>query len=399
MTHKAILLLAPALALAACSGGAGTSTEPLPTVVLAGGTAQPRVAVGGVTASGIVVAAQEARLSFTGTGVIRAVHVQLGDTVEAGEVLVELEDAAAQRDLARALSQLTDLTSPGGIARAQQDVAAAEDLLQTARTKLEYYITPAVLYWEQHLAEAEAALAAAKAAAGSAPTAEQQKAVSDAEKAVTRAQANLTYAEKQLREVYLPEKFTRVNSVTGESYVAEPRIDTEAARADYALAAASLDEARGYLSVLMGETPPGETSNSKVANLEYARRSVEAARAALEATRLVAPFGGTIGLVNAVPGENAVPGVVAVALSDMSRMHVETTDLSERDVTKIMIGQAARIYVEALGEEIEGRVSAIAPSATTLGGDVVYKTIIDLDSQPAGMRSGMSTVVTFMEGG
>jgi multidrug efflux pump subunit AcrA (membrane-fusion protein) len=395
MRHSRIVLFLTAMVLAACSGGAGTSGQPLPTVVLSSGPTQPAVERAGVAASGIVVAAQEAHLSFSGTGTVEDVRVRLGDKVEAGAVLIELDDAAAQRDLARAVSELTDLTSPAGIARAQQDVAAADEVLQTSRTKLEYYITPAVLYWEERLADSESALATAKATAGSTPTDEQHKAVSDAEKAVARAQANLTYAEKQLREVYLPEKFTRVNSVTGESYVAEPRIDTEAARADYALAAATLEEARGYLSVLTGEAPASEAANSRVAHLEWARRSEAVARAALEATRLTAPFAGTIAFVSAVPGENAVLGAIVVIVSDLSRLHVETTDLSELDVTKVRVGQAVRVYFEALDEEADGRVAAIAPGATMLGGDVVYKAVIDLDAQPAGLRPGMSAEVSF----
>jgi multidrug resistance efflux pump len=130
-----------------------------------------------------------------------------------------------------------------------------------------------------------------------------------------------------------------------------------------------------------------------------ARRNVAAARAALEATRLEAPFAGTIALVSAVPGENAVPGAVIVIVSDLSRLHVETTDLSERDVTHVSVGQRVRVYIEALGEEVSGRVSAMAPGATALGGDVVYKTVIDLDIQPQGMRAGMSAKVTFESGG
>jgi multidrug efflux pump subunit AcrA (membrane-fusion protein) len=395
MRHSTIVLFLTAMVLAACSGDAGTSGQPLPTVVLSSGTTQLAVERAGVAASGIVVAAQEAHLSFSGTGTVEAVRVRLGDKVEAGAVLIELDDAAAQRDLARAVSELTDLTSPAGIARAQQDVAAADEVLQTSRTKLEYYITPAVLYWEERLADSESALATAKATAGSTPTDEQQKAVSDAEKAVARAQANLTYAEKQLREVYLPEKFTRVNSVTGEEYVAEPRIDTEAARADYALAAATLDEAQAYLAVLSGEVPASEAANSRVAHLEWARRSEAVARAALEGTRLTAPFAGTIAFVSTAPGENAVPGAIVVIVSDLSRLHVETTDLSELDVTKVKVGQAVRVYFEALDKEADGRVAAIAPGATMLGGDVVYKAVIDLDAQPAGLRPGMSAEVSF----
>ncbi|MCX6025086.1 MAG: efflux RND transporter periplasmic adaptor subunit [Chloroflexi bacterium] len=398
MRRLLLLSLLIGLGLSACTGGAGTPASALPTLVLAGATAQPSVDRSGTTASGTVVPAQEARLSFLGTGLVSKVSVRLGDVVQGGDVLIELDDAAAQRDLARAESELADLTSPAALARARQAVARAEADLEKTRNKLEYYVTPGVLYWEEHQAEAQATLAAAKTEGGSSPSEEQQKKISDAEKSLARAVANLAYAQKQYREVYLPEKFTRVNSQTGESYVAEPRIDTEAARADYELAGATLSEARAHVQALSGEATPSDAFGSSLALLELARRNVAAARTALEATRLEAPFAGTIALVSAVPGENAVPGAIIVIVSDLSRLHVETTDLSERDVTKVSVGQAVRVYIEALGEEVSGRVSAIAPGATALGGDVVYKTVIDLDEQPQGMRAGMSAEVTFQGG-
>ncbi len=399
MKYSTMVLLLPAVVLTACSGGAGASSQPLPTVVLGGATAPPAVDRAGVTASGIVVAAQEARLSFLGTGLVTKVNVELGGTVQAGEVLIELDDAAAQRDLARAESDLADLTSPAAAARARQAVAAAEADLEKARNKLEYYVTPGVLYWEERQSEAQTALAAAKADSGPSPTEDQKKKIAEAEKLLARAEANLAYATKQYREVYLPEKFTRINSQTGASYVAEPRIDTEAARADYELAGATLNEARAFLAALTGEATPPEVFGSSIALLELARRNVASARSALEATRLAAPFAGTIALVSAVPGENAVPGTIMVVVSDLSRLRVETTDLSELDVTKVSVGQGVRVYIEALGQELDGRVAAIAPGATTLGGDVVYKTVIDLDTQPQGMRAGMSAEVTFEGGG
>jgi hypothetical protein len=40
-------------------------------------------------------------------------------------------------------------------------------------------------------------------------------------------------------------------------------------------------------------------------------------------------------------------------------------------------------------------VSAISPLADTLGGDVVYKVTIELDSLPEGLRAGMSAEVQF----
>jgi hypothetical protein len=72
---------------------------------------------------------------------------------------------------------------------------------------------------------------------------------------------------------------------------------------------------------------------------------------------------------------------------------VETTDLSERDVARVALGQETIVYVEALGDEIPGRVVGIAPQATTIGGDVVYTVYVELDEMPPGLRWGMSTEV------
>jgi len=52
--------------------------------------------------------------------------------------------------------------------------------------------------------------------------------------------------------------------------------------------------------------------------------------------------------------------------------------------------------VEALNETINGKVKLIAPVSSTLGGDVICKTTIELDTPfPDGLRTGMSVEVQF----
>ena len=80
-------------------------------------------------------------------------------------------------------------------------------------------------------------------------------------------------------------------------------------------------------------------------------------------------------------------------MGDLSRYRIETTDLSERDVTRVQIGQPASIFIEALGEEFTGKVIDVDRISTTLGGDVVYKVTIELDDQPEGLLWGMSADV------
>ena len=75
-------------------------------------------------------------------------------------------------------------------------------------------------------------------------------------------------------------------------------------------------------------------------------------------------------------------------------MRIETTDLSERDIPAVQIGQTASVFIDALNETFDGKVVDIDRQSETVGGDVTYKVTIDLDQQPAGLRWGMSAEVT-----
>jgi DNA-directed RNA polymerase subunit H (RpoH/RPB5) len=76
----------------------------------------------------------------------------------------------------------------------------------------------------------------------------------------------------------------------------------------------------------------------------------------------------------------------------------ETTDLNERDVPNIHIDDTADVFIEALNKEFSGKVIRISPKAETVGGDVVFKVIIALDTQPEALLWGMTAEVEFQSG-
>ncbi|MBN8658308.1 MAG: efflux RND transporter periplasmic adaptor subunit [Anaerolineae bacterium] len=138
-----------------------------------------------------------------------------------------------------------------------------------------------------------------------------------------------------------------------------------------------------------------------VANNDVAKSQalVDSAKAVLAAqSDLTAPFAGTVISVDIAPYETVTPGQVVIVLGDLSKYQIETTDLSERDVTQVQIGQPATVFIEALNGDFTGKVVDVARISSEIGGDVVYKVTIELDEQPAGLLWGMSADVEISVG-
>ena len=103
------------------------------------------------------------------------------------------------------------------------------------------------------------------------------------------------------------------------------------------------------------------------ATIKVSNAKLAVAVAALERTRLVAPFDGTIAEVNGELGEYVTPSPVGVATSpaidliDVSCLYV-TAPIDEVDAPAIKAGMTARISLDAFGKEyFNGKVRRVAP--------------------------------------
>lgn len=376
-----------ALAISAC-GSAATAT-PLPTVALDGSVpaAAPQKSVGGgsVAASGIVIPASEAEMALISGGNVQAVNVTVGDLVTAGTILAELDNTTIQLELAQAQRNLAELTSPAAVAATEQAIAIARQNVEDTQEKVDGVFYPRAS--DTLIQKTQADIDLAKQALSRAADAYRQVARrEDGDTQKAQALRNLT--ETQL---YLDSLVANYNWYTSSP----TEIDTALITANLAAAQAALQEEQWYLAALKGESLPAEATGKKLAQLRQAQDNLAAAQERLANSRLVAPFDGTVAAVEIVVGEFAAPGKILVVLSQLDPLLVETTDLSERDVPQVQIGQTVNVFVEAIGENIPGTVKMIAPTSETLGGDVVYKTTIELESLPEGLRPGMSAEVQF----
>jgi len=385
--------------LVACSGPAGTTSTPIATLPI-GEAMAGSILSGGVTASGTVAPVQETQMSFTLTGRVQTVNVAVGDAVQPGTVLATLETAALEAQVAQAEAGLEAAQAqlmlvqagprPAEIAAAQAQVDAANAGISQATAQRDQLDAGTI---EAEIASAQAQVAAAQS---------QQRQAQDAHDQAIKCYdlpdggnicPLLGTAEEQARYA--------LNAANEALTAAQAQLDAltssaadkkRGANAAVAAAVAQRDTAQAQLDLLQSGSKAEEVATAEAAVRE-AEAALQATRVAFEQAELRAPFGATVTACEIHPGETVLPGELALTLADLSQLQVKTTDLSELDVNNVAVGQRVNLHVEALGADSTGRVVRIAPQASTVGGDVVYEVVIELDNQPAGLRWGMSVDV------
>jgi HlyD family secretion protein len=333
-----------------------------------------------IGATGMVHADQTAILSWQSSGRVGEILVQVGDTIEAGQVLATLEQSAlsqniilAQADLINAQKALDDLqnnqttatqalqavysaqqaiyTAEGGMDRfdtqsykdeldnARQDVIDRQDDLDQARTDFEPYQD-----WE--------------------PTNETRQRY---EQALLDAQNDYDDAVRTVAQFELDQQIAQVN--------------LDAANAT--LAAAQ----REYDRVKDGPNP------NDVTVLEA---RIAAAQATLNLVQITAPFAGTITEINIKPGDLATPGTSAIRLDNLSQIEVDV-QVSEVDINRIQAGQSVNLTFDAiLDKEYHGTVTQVSRVGNPVQGIVQFTVQVQLIDADEDVRPGMTAAVNII---
>jgi HlyD family secretion protein len=284
----------------------------------------------------------EIRIVAQTAGEIVEVNAKTGDKVQAGDLLVRLDDSDAQAKL---------------------QAATAEEAVR-------------MLERDEEIAKG--------------PELDRR----NAEDAVAKAERALYAAQTEFDEVA---RKVRTGSGTAE--------EMNAARTKVAEAQTKLaDERANYAKVAARDDMP--LPSRLESSLTLARSDVTQVLNAIERTRVRAPADGTVLNVWAKQGEVAVtsPEAPLALFGDLGALRVRT-EVEERDVTKISVGQKAVVKADAFGDqEFTGVVTSIAPALgaqriTSRGprrpNDVeVLEVMVSLDGQPP-LMTGMRVDVFF----
>ena len=411
--------------LAAQSADAVTTAAAQPAGDTAAAPAFPRT----VIADGKVVPVQDAHVGLTAGGVVTAVLVQEGDVVDAGALLLQLDDQdaqvavqQAQADLMRAQARYAELAAGAR----PEEITAAEATLAAATARLDrLQLSTAngdIGAYEAVLAQAQANLRAVMDGAAEAQRIEARANLQNAEAELRRAQraynevswrndvgatpqsaaletATNMFEAAQAHLADLENGATPARIAQASAQVRQADEQLNALRssrpAELAAAAAEVRSAQAQLDKLRAGTRPEQLAQAE-ADVAAATARLQQQLVALGKLQLRAPFAGTVATVDVEVGEQVNPGMPVVRLADFGRLQVETEDLTELQVVDVREGGRAAITFDALPDvTVRGTVTSIRPYGETSAGDIVYRVVLTLPAQDARLRWNMTAAVTF----
>ena len=352
-------------------------------------------------------------LSFQTSGRLLELTVQPGDVVAEGQLLGTLDDANLQ----------------DAITSAQLRVTQAELSLVQAQADLNKLLAwepdaNAVAVAEANLASAEASLARAETqdgAAGNSLTAvniqvnQAQRALEDAQKAYDTAFDPAR--EWELNDPWRSEMLkAERNGATRGLQSAQEQL--QIARSNWALEAARLNRdsaVSAEVSVLTAQqelarvtTGPtnAELATAELAvqraelTLEQEQFALQQAQNNLAQAELVAPWAGVVLAVEAAQGGMVGAGTPILTLLDNTRLAFHTTNVSERDLGQVVVGQTAVVTLKSYpNTPLAGVVQRIGVQAEgTVGDAAVFPVVIRLEAAEVEIRPGMTGRVEMVRG-
>jgi multidrug resistance efflux pump len=383
LIRNSIFILIALLVLSGC-GSASAKDTPTPAPVTNGAGIS-------VVAEGRIVPRDSVNLYVGVPGKVDQVLVTEGEAVSKGAVLLRLGDreaylaglSDAQANLTSAQQALDQLTRNATAAynQALLDEAAAQTSYNTALKAWDAFDQD---QYTKDLDQAKSDVATALSELKDAQTefdkyADREKDNPDRIRTKNALDAAQTkYDNAVIHQTEVANRFIQVNS--------------------------NLEVARGRLAEAtrvrkQRENGPDADQLAVVqSNLKAAQAQVDASQAALDRLDVVAPYDGVVARIDISAGESASPSQPVIVFADLAKWFVETTDLTEKEVVNLKVGQAVTIVPDALPSlTLKGTVERIGLTYSEKAGDIIYPVRIRLDPSDATLLWGMTVEVRFIQ--
>jgi HlyD family secretion protein len=399
-----------------------------------------------VSVTGKVVAAKDVTLGFDSSGRVSGVQVAVGDKVKAGKYLVGLSNGdvyanvlqrQAQVDVEIAkLSEIQRGSRAEDIAIAETDVSGAQSTYNQSiqslvdgikdsyakvddavRSKVDQLYTnprtvrPEIMPFDNYnLRESlnQQRLVIGEILTSWSSDVNTLSVSTYSESNLSVARNNLDKARNFFNDLTSAVSALQANSGMTQATIDKYRSDISSGRITISTAisnlssgeqlmktnATALQRAQNQLALKRAGSTSEQISTQQ-AQVKSAEAQLRNAQALYAKTVITAPFDGIITKVDAKQGETISPSTAVISMISDSAYEIESY-ISESDISKVQVGQMARITLDAYGKDIvfPAKLIEVDPAETVLDGVSTYKTKLAFVTADDRVRSGMTANIT-----
>jgi HlyD family secretion protein len=238
-----------------------------------------------------------------------------------------------------------------------------------------------------------------------------QAGVDNAMAAVETAQANAQSAKANIEEaevtrIDMLRVLERNKELVRRSVLSQNDLDSAQTAYDAAVSQlkavkAQLNAVSGQLKAAMAQERLAKAQyTSALAQVEQARANRQAADLDLQHTRIRAPVNGIVISRDVDVGQTVAASLQAPTLfliaQDLTQMQVDT-HVSEADIGRVWVGQAARFTVDAYPDlTFTGQVIQVRNAPMTIENVVTYNAVVRVANPELALKPGMTANVAFL---
>jgi multidrug efflux pump subunit AcrA (membrane-fusion protein) len=382
-------------------------------------TASKGVIQSTVTGTGNLEPGTDVEANFQTSGTLQHLYVKDGDHVSKGELIATLDPTAAQLTVQQAESNLT--SAEDNLSNAEDQTATSGSSSSAASTSLE------------NVQESTEFVAFHPAAVTTTQTTTTQTSTTPGRTTTTPTTTTPTTSTPTTSTpaASTPTRTTQGSGSSGSGSSAGSRSGG---------GSGGSSGGSGQTSTTSAQTIAANIASAQ-ASVDGAEATLRTAESALDETRLFAPAAGTVVNVESVSPGDAISGggsgssatsssssdsgsgstagtgstagslggsdssssssSTGSGLVEIVNTHAMTMTVafSESDISKIKVGQAANVTLEALsGVELAAHVSAISTLGTSSSGVVSYNATLSLDQRDSRVKPGMSASAAVVTG-
>jgi len=315
--------------------------------------------------TGSVEPNQTAVLTWSASGIVGDVNVELGQSVQKDDVLMTLDPKSVSVD----------------IMQARIDVINAQNALEDLYDN-----------WETELAQAKLDLITAQ---DELDDLEHERMVKDfkrcSDERIEELEDDLDEAERIYDFVQNEDNLEAINDIKATlDYCRSNYTEREKAEAalEVELGESKVADMQERVNILSEGPDPDEVT--------ILETQLEIAQSRIDSILIEAPFDGVITELSAKPGDVVQTGGQALRLDDLSRLYLDV-QISEVDIPQVKVGQTAGLVFDAYFEEtFTGEVIEISPVGSATQGVVEYRVRVKMLDADENIKPGMTAAVNIV---